>query len=298
MGSVDHRKRSILDYFLPTQNFKMLPIAYQNGEYLASDQAKLHVSDLSILRGYGIFDYFRYLDGRPRFLQDHLDRFRNSAREMNLSLELTDEELAAVVQRLIVENKLADGGIRFVMTGGYSEDGYTPGPPNLLALTYAHHGPDPSLYERGCKVLIHHHQRQIPRVKTTDYIEGIRLLPLLKKAAADYPLYVNQENMVLESDRSNVFAVQSGTVITPAEGILEGITRKHLIRLAKELGIPVEERPLSLAEFMAADEAIIASSTKGALPIVETDRGGIAAGQVGPITKRLMAEWPAYCVDK
>jgi branched-subunit amino acid aminotransferase/4-amino-4-deoxychorismate lyase len=276
----------------------MLPIAYQNGEYLASDEAKLHVSDLSILRGYGVFDYFRYLNGRPRFLQDHLDRFRNSAREMNLSLDLTDEALSAVVQRLIIENKLADGGIRFVMTGGYATDGYTPGQPNLLALAYAHHGPDSSLYERGCKVLIRQHQRQIPWVKTTDYVEGIRLLPLLKMAQADYPLYINQEYQVLESDRSNVFAVRSGTIITAAEGILAGITRKHLIQLAKELGIPVKERPLSLAEFLDADEAIIASSTKGALPIVETDRGIIAAGKVGPVTNRLMAEWPAYCLDK
>lgn len=275
----------------------MYPIVYLNGEYLPRAAAKLHCSDLAILRGYGIFDYFRYAAGRPRFLADHVERFQHSAAAMGLELPLVASDLGDVVHQLIERNGEADGGIRFVLTGGYAPDGYTPTQPNLLAMAYPHKPPPPEQFTKGCTVLLHTHERQLPHVKTTDYIEGIRLLPKLRAAGADYPVYVDAAGYLRESDRSNVFAVKAGRLITPAAGVLAGITRKHLLVLAGRLGLPTEERPLPLTEFLAADEAIIASSTKGAMPITRTDRGPIADGRVGPVTQRLMDAWPGYCAE-
>lgn len=276
----------------------MFPIVYLNGTYVAKENAALNVSDLSILRGYGIFDYFRYVDSSPIFLADHIKRFRNSASEMGLPLELSDSDLSEVVHQLIKRNASPDGGIRFVMTGGYAADGYTPSKPNLVAMAYPHKAPAAEQYENGCKVLIHHHQRQIPQVKTTDYIQGIRLLPVLKSRGYDFPLYVSAQGHVLESDRSNIFIIKNGVLITPAEDILLGITRKHLIALAQSLGISVVEQTVTLDNFLAADEAIIASSTKGAMPIVACDQGKIGTGQPGPMTKTIMKHWPDYCKGK
>ncbi|PHI21435.1 aminotransferase IV [Lewinellaceae bacterium SD302] len=276
----------------------MLPITYLNGAYLPSESAQLHFSDLSILRGFAVFDYFRYLNRRPRFLADHLARFRNSAREMGMPFPLSDQELTEVVHQLIERNEAADGGIRFVLTGGYALDGYTPTTPNLLAMAYPHKAPPEKLYRHGAKILLYVYRRQTPRVKTTDYIQGIRLIPELEKTGCDFPLYVTEKGIVLESDRSNVFIVRDGVLITPAEGVLLGITRKHLIALAGELSIPVEERVVTLEELLLADEAIIASSTKGAMPITATNQGVIAAGKVGPITQRLMDHWGIYCEGK
>ncbi len=272
----------------------MLPIVYLNGDYLSREEASLGLADLSILRGYGVFDYFRYLDGKARFLNDHIDRFFRSAEEMRMVCPITKADLAEVVQQLILRNEQANGGIRFVMTGGYSPDAYELASPNLMAMAYDFKLPSEAQFINGCAVMLHEHERQLPRAKSIDYLEGIRILPLLKAQGADYPLYVDRDGFVRESDRSNFFIVKDGCLITPVEDILLGITRKHILLLAEQLGIPTEERPVSEAALLAADEAIIASSTKGAMPIRQVDGQLIGSGKPGPITQQIMAAWPAY----
>lgn len=272
----------------------MLPVTYLNGEYLDTSSASLGIADLSIIRGYGVFDYFRYAGGSPRFLADHLARFRNSAAALHLPLALTDLQLTKVVMTLIERNEVADGGIRFVLTGGYAADGYTPRQPNLFAVASTFVAPPAALYTQGCRVLLHPYERQLPGAKTIDYLEGIRIQPLLARAGAHYPLYVDRAGNIRESDRSNVMIVKAGVLITPATDILLGVTRKHLLLLAAELGIPTEERDVSTQEFIGAHEALICSSIKGALPITATAQSVIGGGATGAVTARLMQHWPAY----
>ena len=276
----------------------MLSTVYFNGQYLDQEDARLHVSDLSILRGYGVFDYFRYADGRPRFIDDHLRRFRRSAALLHLPLSPSDTELAEVVQSLIDRNGIAEGGIRFVLTGGFSPDGYTPREPNLLALPYPFAAPPDDWYDTGVTVYLHRYARQLPEAKTIDYVEGIRIQPILRKVGAQYPLYVDGTNHVRESDRSNYMIFRDGTLITPRENILLGITRQHLLAVARAAGIPTAERAVSVDDLLRADEAIICSSVKGAMPITKVVGGEISDdkdfGSPGPLTRKLMAAWREY----
>ena len=273
----------------------MYPIVYLNGAYVAKADANLNVADLAILRGYGVFDYFRYADGQPRFLKDHTDRFFRSAASLGLQPTVDKAELQEIVRQLIDRNDSPTGGIRFVLTGGYSPDGYRPGTPNLIGMAYPFTEPAPELYERGVSVRLHDYERQLPGTKTIDYIEGIRVQEQLAREGTDYVLFVNRNDQVLESDRSNFMIVRDGTLITPADDILLGITRHHLLRLAKQLNIPIMEQPVSRAELLSADEAIICSSTKGAMPITRIDGQPVADGTPGPVTRQLMNAWPAYC---
>ena len=275
----------------------MLPIVYLNGQYLPKEQAVLNVADLSILRGFGIFDYFRYADGQPRFVEDHLDRFFRSAALLDLKIPAEREELKAAVHTLIERNGGGDGGIRFVLTGGYAADGYTPTSPNLVAMAYPFQGPSAAQYEAGVKVLLHQYERQLPQVKSIDYLEGIRIQPMLRAKGMDYALYVDREGNVRESDRSNFMIVKDGSLITPGENILHGITRLHLLKLAVKLGIPVIERPVAQAELISANEAIICSSTKGAMPITAVDGVAVANGKPGKVTQQLMDNWDSYVAE-
>jgi len=127
----------------------MYPTVYLNGQYLPKEEAALNVADLAILRGFGIFDYFRYADGKPRFIEDHLDRFFRSAKLLELEMPVSRDQLRATVYELIQRNEQPEGGIRFVLTGGYSPDGYTPTTPNLIAMGYPFKGPSNEQYERG-----------------------------------------------------------------------------------------------------------------------------------------------------
>jgi len=272
----------------------MYPTVYLNGQYLPKEKAALNVADLSILRGFGIFDYFRYADGQPRFIEDHLDRFLRSAKQLGLEMSTTRAELRVAVHELIERNGAPSGGIRFVLTGGYSPDGYTPTVPNIVGMAYPFTPPTDALYAKGVSVLLHHYERQMPRIKSIDYLEGIRIQPLLKAAGADYALYVDREHNVRESDRSNFMIVRDGILITPEDDILLGITRMHLLRLAKQLGIPSDERAVSVNELKRAEEAIICSSTKGAMGITAVNGEAVGDGKVGPITLRLMEAWKTY----
>ena len=272
----------------------MRETVYLNGEYLRASTARLHLSDLAILRGYGVFDYFRYAGDAPRFLTDHLVRLRGSAAALNLHVPLSDSELTAVIHELINRNGGGDGGIRIVVTGGYATDGYTPQVPNLMLLPYMHHAPDANLYTQGCHCMLHAFERQLPRAKTIDYIEGIRIQPMLQQRGAQYPLYVDRAGAVRESDRSNFMIVRDGVLITPREDILLGITRKQLLQLARELGIRVAERTVMVDEVLNADEALICSTVKGAMPIAQVDTHTIGGGAAGAMTKLLMQSWREY----
>lgn len=272
----------------------MLPIVYLNGQYVPKEQAVLNVADLAILRGFGIFDYFRYSLGKPRFIKDHLDRFLRSAKLLELEMPASREELREAVRQLIERNGGGDGGIRFVLTGGYAPDGYTPTRPNLVGMAYPFKGPPDEQYETGVRAILHHYERELPQVKTINYLEGVRIQPMIRARGAHYALYVDREGNIRESDRSNFMIVRSGKIMTPADDILHGITRYHLLRLARELGITVEEKPISVHEFTSADEAIICSSVKGAMPITFIDDKPVAEGKPGAVTLRLMEAWPAY----
>lgn len=276
----------------------MYPTVYLNGQYLPKEKAALNVADLAILRGFGIFDYFRYADEKPHFIEDHLDRFFRSAKLLDLEMPVSRDELRAAVHGLIKRNGEASGGIRFVLTGGYSLDGYTPTTPNLVAMAYPFKGPSAEQYDQGVAVHLHHYERQLPEVKSIDYLEGIRIQPMLKTKGADYALYVDRDHNVRESDRSNFMIVREGILITPKENILHGITRLHLLKLAQQLGIYTDERAISVNELKKADEAIICSSTKGAMAITQVDDETIGDGRPGPVTRRLMDNWNGYVLSQ
>ena len=270
------------------------PTVFINGQYVNKEQARLGVGDLALLRGYGVFDYFRYANGQPRFLQDHLARFERSAGHLGLDVPGGEPALRGAVFELIRRNERPDGGIRFVLTGGYSENGYAPAVPNLIGLAYPFTPPPARLYERGAVAITHHYERQLPEAKTIDYLEGIRIIPLLKRHGADYVLYVDRDDNVRESDRSNYLVVKDGRLITPKDNILMGVTRRHVLLLARRLGLPTEERPVAKRELYTADELIICSSVKGVLPLTRIDGKPVGAGGVGALTKRLMDGWGDY----
>ena len=103
-----------------------------NGEFVLKSAASILISDLSIQRGFGIFDFFRTVNNQPLFLEDHLQRFYFSASEMGMDAGYSRDEIKKLLQQLIDKNKIANSGIRITLTGGYAEDGFTPANPNLL----------------------------------------------------------------------------------------------------------------------------------------------------------------------
>jgi branched-chain amino acid aminotransferase len=247
------------------------PVCYIRGKFKLMDEASFSVNDLGVQRGYGIFDFLRVSNNIPLFIEDHLDRFFNSAQEMRLSFNESRHELKDIVFQLIRENNLSSSGIRIILTGGVSPDGYKIISPELAIVQQAITPPPDEMALPGIHLLSYPFQRQIAHVKTTDYLMAIWLQPWLRKNGGDDMLY-HHEGIFSECPRSNIFLVTNdGRLVTPGRNILKGITRKQVIRLALEIGITVEERDITFHEIRAAREAFITSSTKRLVPVRQLD---------------------------
>lgn len=243
---------------------------FLNDGFVETDNARLQVNDLSFQRGYGIFDFFRLQGDQPLFLEDHLNRFWTSAEGLHLTVPLSREELTLAIANLIKRNSFPHSGVRLSLTGGYSADGYSLGKPNLVISQQAISLPANPQRTRGIRLLSHPYQRQFPHIKTIDYLMAIWLQPQRQQHDADDSLY-HQHGFVSECPRSNFFLVTADdTIVTPAEDVLLGITRKKLLDLVRK-EFAAEERVVSIAEIAAAKEAFITSTTRQILPVAQVD---------------------------
>jgi branched-chain amino acid aminotransferase len=256
--------------------------AFVENQFVPYEEAVLHVSDLSIHRGYGIFDFLKVGNGHPFFMNDYLDRFFQSASVMKLTVPMSREELSVVIKQFIHRNVLANHGIKLILTGGYSSDGYQPVKPNLILLPQEIVLPTAAVMGAGVNIITHEYVRDFPNVKTINYSMGIWLIDRIKGANA-YDVLYKKDNVVSEFPRSNFFIVHHNTVITPRTNVLFGITRKNVIAIAGEY-YKVEERDVTLDEALGAAEAFISSTTKRVLPVVRIDGKVIGNGFPGKVT--------------
>lgn len=258
---------------------------YVNDQFIPSEDAMLHVSDLALQRGYGIFDFFKTLKGHPVCLEDHLERFYQSAAAMRLDPGKSKEELRSVLFSLMEKNRIADSGIKITLTGGNSENGYSLGTPNLVITQIAVHM-NHAFDQTGIRLMTYPHLRQLPAVKTTDYLMAIWLQPYIAQNKADDVLY-HQNGILTETPRANIFFVtQNNTILTPQHNILQGITRKQVLNLVHNK-FEVMIRDISLQETELAKEAFITSTTKQVMPVVSIDGKQIGNGKPGAITEAI-----------
>lgn len=262
-----------------------------NNRIVPAAEAAVLSNDLGLFRGYGVFDYFRTYKGEPLLMHQYLQRFRRSAAQLHLNLKLKDEALDSIIRELIDLNKKSESGVRLLLTGGYSESMFKPGDPNLLIRIEQSVLPPAAAYTEGVKLLSNEYLRDVPAVKTTNYLNAIRLWPQVEAAGATELLY-HWGGEWLECSRSNFFVVANGVLMTsPASKVLAGITRTGIIALARQSGLKVEERPLPLHIIREADEAFITGTTKRLMPVVKIDQQQIGDGKPGAVSRQLLNSW-------
>lgn len=250
-----------------------------------ADDAKIGVNDLAMHRGYGIFDYFKLVDGRPVFMEEHFNRFFNSAAQMYLDAEPSREQLKQTVEELIDRNNMPASGIKLLLTGGYSEDGYKMSKPNLIIIQYPLAFPREHDAIKEMKLATHHHVRQVPHIKTIDYLAAVRMHPFMKENGLDDILY-QKDGIISECPRANFFIVTDNEIITASNNILKGITRSKVLNFKIE-GYQIVERDFKLDELYRAKEAFITSTTQYAVPVTVVDGRTIGDGRIGVVTKQV-----------
>ncbi|HEY1009578.1 MAG: aminotransferase class IV [Daejeonella sp.] len=263
-----------------------------NDSIISQEEATLKITDLSIQRGYGIFDFLKTVAGKPVFLEDHLDRFYSSAEQMRLPVKLSRNDLTAQITALLDKNKLSDSGVRITLTGGYSPDGFNIASSSNIIITQQEFEVNRD-FEKSIHLMTYDYQRQFALAKTLDYLKAIWLQPVLKEAGADDILY-HDNGMLRECPRANFFLInEKDEILTSKTNILKGVTRKHILQL-KTGNFKIEERELTMDDLRHAKEAFISSTTKNILPVTKVDGRVLGDGTPGPVTRALMAEFDQY----
>ena len=266
-----------------------MDIYYVNGEFKEDNQAQISVNDLSVIRGFGVFDFLRTYNRIPFHLEDHLKRLERSARLIGLKLPHSRVEIDEIVRETLARNQHQESNIRIVVTGGLSSDGITPGESaKLLVMVTGVKQMPADWYTKGAKIITSHIERFMPGAKSISYIPAILCQAEARNQQAIEAVYVDRNGFLLEGTTSNLFVFIGDTLITPpCDRILPGVTRQVVLALA-EKKFSIVERQLHKDEIRLLDEAFLASSVREVVPIVAIDAIQISDGKPGSGTKKIM----------
>lgn len=272
---------------------------YINGEFFDKENAKISVYDHGLLYGDGVFEGMRAYSGRVFRLKEHLDRLYESAQAICLAIPMTLSDLADAVNATLVKNNFEDAYIRLVVTRGAGALGLDPNKtsnPQVIIIADSISLYPAEFYEKGLSIItastIRNHPAALsPRIKSLNYLNNIMAKIEGLQAGCVEALMLNHKGEVAECTGDNIFIIKNGRLLTPPKdaGILEGITRNAVMELAKEANIPVEERAMTRHDIFVADECFLTGSAAEVIPVVKIDSRPIKDGQVGPITKQLLA---------
>lgn len=263
-------------------------IYYLNGKFVEKNKAVISVNDLGLLRAYGVFDYLKTYNRRPFYLEDHLNRFFRSASRLNLKIPVSKKELRRIIFELLARNKsFKDLSFRMVLTGGKTEDGKTSEKSTFFIIVGEARIYPEKIYKKGIKLAILNYGREFPEIKTINYLLAVSQWKNILKKNASEILYVSN-GRVSEASTSNFFMVKNKTLFTPKNEILEGVTKKIVIKLAKENKIKVIEKDIYLKDVLISDECFLTATDKEVLPVVKIDNQIIGDGRPGEQTKKLL----------
>ncbi len=269
-------------------------IYYIDGEFVPADEAVIPVNDLAVLRGYGVFDFLRTYEGKPFFLKEHIERLKQSARQIDLDFPWSYSKLAAVVMQTLNQNNYSEANIRIVVTGGASPDFITPqGKPRLLVLVTPAQKLPVWWYENGVKIITTFAERFIPGAKSINYIPATIALKKARKQNAVEAIYIDRDGFVQEGTTSNIFAFIGDKLVTPGREILAGITRHVVLTLTEDI-FDTEIRDIKKDELLKADEVFITGTNKGLVPVVQVDDTIIGDGKPGVRTRQVMETLAEY----
>lgn len=276
----------------------MKKFCYVDGKFTSLEKPQIKLNDLGLLRGYAVFDFIKVINAQPLFRDEHLARFRRSAGRLGLVVKNTDLDIKKIVDKLLFKNKVKEGSIRLILTGGPNHNGITPdGKSSFAVLIEGSYNLPDKIFKNGGKLITVNYERISPEAKTTNYLLAVSLQDKKVKQGAVEILYVNQDK-ILEASTSNFFAVFGKKIVTPEVGVLGGITKDKVIKLAKKAGYKVEERELRFNELEKATEAFITATNKDICPIVKIDSHKIGDGRVGKVTKDLLDRYRDMRVER
>jgi branched-chain amino acid aminotransferase len=274
-------------------------LIWQNGELVAWEDAKVHVLTHGLHYGTGVFEGERAYDtpqGPAIFRhRDHLERLFKSAELYYMPIPYTLEELRTATHELIAANELRECYVRPIAFRGYGHMGLYPLECSVDVVIAAwkwgaylgEEGKRDGVRAKVASWRRIPHDSLIPHSKASgQYLNSVLAKIEASKAGYQEAILLDAQGFVSEGTGENIYAVNEGVILTPPQtaGILDGITRKSVIQIARDLGYEVVERNLARAELYLADEVFLSGTAAELVPVREIDDHQIGAGRPGPVT--------------
>ncbi len=275
-----------------------------NGKLVDKQDARLSVFDHGTLYGDGVFEGIRCYNGRIFQCEAHISRLFTSAGSIRLNIPYDRQQIIDAMYETLRANNITNGYIRLVVTRGEGTLGLGPNRcphPSMFIIADQIALYPEEMYESGLAVIIAKTIRTSarslnPSVKSLNYLNNI--LAKIESLDANVPeaIMLNEEGNVAECTGDNIFIVSDGKVITPppSAGILIGITRDVVMRLCGKLGIKVAEENFTPERLCAADECFLTGTAAEVIAVVKVDDRTIGSGEVGPITRKLLAAFREF----
>ncbi len=280
---------------------------YLNNKFVTEREAVVSVFDHGFLYGDGVYETIRTYGPRIFMRDEHLSRLFRSAAEIGLTIPIPVKNWEDILHEALIRNDvgtdLRDAYLRITVSRGTGDIGLDPAlcsSPTVVVMAKPLVPPASHLYETGVNVIVASTKRNLPsalspQIKTTNFLNNIQAKREAIAAGAFDSILLNWEQHLTECTISNVFFEMDGTLRTPAPecGLLDGITRMIVIRLAEELDIRVEEGRYTIDQLYRANECFLTNTSMEIMPVTSVDRRLVGDGKPGPFTLKLREQFVA-----
>lgn len=240
-----------------------------DGRIVASDEARIPVDNLAFTYGYGVYENIKVRNGRLHFPEEHAERLLRSADILGIKVGHGTDDLLRILDEF---------------AGALDEQSY-----NLKMLfverlyVFAKRPKylPKKAYTQGVRTTITEGERPFPQAKTLSMLTSYLAYRRASEEGAYDALLCNREGYVDEGTRTNLFCVKDGTVYTPpVSHVLDGVTRRHVIALCRELGIPVRNRRIRKDELPDFEGCFLTSTSAKVLPVRQIDSRAFAVPEI------------------
>lgn len=274
---------------------------WMDGNFVNWDDANIHVLTHTLHYGAGVFEgirFYKTAKGPAVFrLKEHVERLFKSAEVFKMKIPFSQEKIAQAIRETVKANKLDGGYIRPIAYFGYGKMGLNPegAPVNVAVAVWpwgAYLGEKPVRVKISKWIRIHPESTQADAKVCGHYVNSILASIEIHEAGYDEALLLDYKGNIVEGPGENFFIIKNGKIFTPPLGnILPGITRNSIMQLAKDLGMKLEEKVLTVEEAKKADEAFFTGTAAEVSAIGQIDNAVIGNGKMGPVTKKLRDEF-------
>lgn len=254
----------------------------RNGVLRPAAEAVVPLSNIEYSYGFGVYETVRVSSSAPVFLADHVERLMSSAREIGLEHPFSRDLVARSLEELVAKNKAGTCNVKILLIGGRTSD-----EASLFILCLNPFFPDKRLYRDGASCIMVEYERAFPHAKTLNMLRSYLAYREAKEAGAYDALLIDSGGRITEGTRTNFFCIKDRTLYSPPEGrILLGVTRKAVLKVAKENGYILEERDIRPEDLSGYDGAFLTSTSSKIVPVRSV--GEHRFKEVGPELRELM----------